>query len=115
VKRPKILTPSRVLWFWEWQPPEQMVTQTLQLPPLVERNETEMLEQRRAFGRRAGAAQRHAQAQLAEAVLAEIDRHPDVKPGELAGWLKRNPVTMPLVAHLKTTSLAKKISRRRQK
>jgi hypothetical protein len=110
----------RELWFWEWQPPEQMVTQVLRPPPHVERDriqvEAEALERRRAFGRKAGAKARREKTKFPEPVLTEIARYPGDKHSPLARRLKNNPATRRLVARWKLASLAKKISLlRRQK
>ena len=109
----------RELWFWEYQPPKQMVTQVLR-QPLVLDNKDEVLAERlaeqRAFGRKVAAEKHRQKARLPDEVLAEIALRPDDKPSKVARTLKSNPKIAPLVAHLKQASLAKKIGLlRRQK
>ena len=73
-------------------------------------NKDEALAQQRKEANEA----RHLAAQLSDKVRAKIaeylSRHPDASSNAIARWLKGDPEMAPLVAHLKLSSLAPKIS-----
>jgi hypothetical protein len=95
---------SRVpYWCFGYRPPP-----TLVLEPWVVRDPDIVVQTRKDENEKKKQA-----AQLPNKVLAAIyghlDGHPDASNNKIAMWVKRDPETGPLVAHLKHKTLADKI------
>jgi hypothetical protein len=102
---------SAALWFWFWWESGQPPTQVLRPLPLADPDILDLARQN-------ANEEKYLAAQLKDEVVVAIrnylDRYPDAYNSEIAKWVKSDPETGPLVAHLKPRSLADKIGELRK-